>query len=117
MLEIDAAAYRKRLQRARERLAEWMKGRCGLVDPSNLCRCLRQVPVASAAGVARTDALQFASHPERADPRRRLPLVEEAGEIERAADVLASHPDYAAPTALVGRIRDLHRHRQSQISK
>jgi RNA polymerase sigma factor (sigma-70 family) len=107
VLEIDTAAYRKRLQRARERLAEWMKGRCGLVDPSNLCRCLRQVPVANAAGVARTDALQFASHPERADRRRRLPLVEEAGEIERAADVLASHPDYAAPTALLSRIRTM----------
>lgn len=105
VLEIDAGAYRKRLQRARERLAEWMKGRCGLMDPSNLCRCLRQVPVANAAGVARADALQFASHPERAAPRRRLALVEEAGEIERAAEVLASHPDYAAPTSLVDRIR------------
>lgn len=107
VLEIDSAAYRKRLQRARERLGEWMTRRCGLVDPSNLCRCLRQVPVANAAGVARLDALQFASHPERGDARPRLPLVEEAGEIERAADVLKAHPDYAAPSSLVDRIRTI----------
>jgi RNA polymerase sigma factor (sigma-70 family) len=107
VLEIDGAAYRKRLQRARARLGDWMKRRCGLVDPSNLCRCLRQVPIANAAGVARTDALQFASHPERAAPRRKLPLLEEADELERAADVLKSHPDYAAPPALVARIRSI----------
>jgi RNA polymerase sigma factor (sigma-70 family) len=107
VLELDAAAYRKRLQRARDRLADWMMRRCGLVDPSNLCRCLRQVPVAHAAGVARSDDLQFASHPQRGEPRRRLPLLEEAGEIERAAAVLTAHPDYAAPPALVHRIRSL----------
>jgi len=106
VLELDGAAYRKRLQRARARLGEWMQRRCGLVDPSNLCRCLRQVPIANGAGVARLDALQFASHPERREPRR-LPLLEEAGELERAADVLKAHPDYAAPPALVERIRGL----------
>lgn len=108
VLEIDAGAFRKRLQRARERLADWMGRRCGLVDPTNLCRCLRQVPIANAAGVARADDLQFAAHPERAIPRpRHLPLLVEAVEIERAADVLTAHPDYAAPPALVRRIRTL----------
>ena len=108
ILDIDQAAYRKRLQRARERLSEWMQRRCGLVDPSNLCRCLRQVPVAHAAGVARLDSLQFASHRERAQKQpRTLPLLSEAGELERAADVLKAHPDYAAPNSIVEGIREL----------
>jgi RNA polymerase sigma factor (sigma-70 family) len=104
---VEPPAFRKRLQRARERLGEWMKRKCGLVDPSNLCRCLRQVPIANGAGVARLDDLQFAGHRERPAPRQRLPIAAEATEIERAADALTSHPDYAAPATLVERIRAL----------
>ena len=41
VLQIEPAAYRKRLSRARDRLATWMTGKCGIVNPLNACRCAR----------------------------------------------------------------------------
>jgi RNA polymerase sigma factor (sigma-70 family) len=110
VLEIDAATHRKRLSRARERLAEWMGRHCGLANEKNACRCERQVPVALEFGVVALTDLEYARHPNHASTtarRRSLPLAKEATEIENAAEVLRGHPDYAAPGALVAQIRAL----------
>jgi len=42
-LELAKATYRKRLSRAREKIANFMLGNCGLVDASNACRCSKRV--------------------------------------------------------------------------
>lgn len=104
VVEIEPAAYRKRLSRARERLATWMSKRCGLVDASNACRCVRQVPVAMAFGVASLENPEYAGHPARPHS---LPILREADQIETAASALRSHPDYAAPPEILARIRAL----------
>ena len=57
VLEIDAAAYRKRLSRARERLFEFLRGWCGVYDPANPCRCEKQVEAAVARGLVAPDDL------------------------------------------------------------
>src|SRR5215468_10595390 len=46
ILEIEPAAFRKRLSRARKRLYEFLRGWCGLYDPANPCRCSKQVDCA-----------------------------------------------------------------------
>jgi RNA polymerase sigma factor (sigma-70 family) len=109
VLGIDAAAHRKRLSRARERLGAWMKDQCGLVNVANACRCKRQVPVAMGFQVADLNALQYVGHPEsRPTTRRALPIVTaEVNEIEAAASALKDHPEYAAPAIVIDRIRDL----------
>jgi RNA polymerase sigma factor (sigma-70 family) len=111
VLEIDAATFRKRLQRARRKLADWMSANCGLVDATNGCNCRRQIPVAMEVGAIEPEALRFAPHPTRIRdlPRpRRLPLVaEEADRLSIYAHVLCEHPDYAAPESLVRKIREL----------
>jgi len=40
---VSAVNYRAMLSRARGRLANFLESRCSLVDPSNPCRCSRQV--------------------------------------------------------------------------
>jgi len=106
VLEIDPAAFRKRLSRARERLGDWMSRHCGIVDPHNACRCARQVPVAMGAGGVDLGALQYAGHPERARarPERRM---QEAAHVELAMRALRAHPDYAAPESALEKIRAL----------
>ena len=106
VLEIEPAAHRKRLSRARERLGSWMNLHCGLVNAENLCRCVRQIPVAMGFGVARLDAREYAGLGD-PPPRKRLPLVEEAGQIEAAACSLTDHPEYVAPASLIEKIRSL----------
>jgi len=106
VLEIDPAAYRKRLSRARARLLEFMRRRCGLFEPSNRCRCAKQAAPAVAAGIIDPSALLFAGHP---TVERGGRAADEVGAILGAAEVLRSHPDYATPDAVLGRIRELLR--------
>src|SRR5205807_1843042 len=46
VLEIEPAAYRKRLSRARDRLYDFVRGWCGVFDAANPCRCAAQVDCA-----------------------------------------------------------------------
>lgn len=94
VLEINAAAFRKRLSRARSRITAFMRSHCGLFDPANPCRCRRRVPAAVALGRADPDHLLFASSAQRA---RHFPAVlAEIRRLEktrRAAALYRSHPD------------------------
>ena len=102
VLEIEPAAYRKRLSRARDRLETWLRAHCGLANMNNACRCTRQIPVAMAFGVLDVKRLEFA---DRSAPVLRV--VAEADEIEAAASVLKAHPNYRAPPSVLASIRAL----------
>jgi RNA polymerase sigma factor (sigma-70 family) len=110
VLEIEPAAYRQRLSRARTRLLAFMRRRCGVFDPENRCRCEGVVAGAVASKLLDPDHLLFANHPTRAG--RALQPERGADEIEalgRVAEVIRSHPDYAAPDAVQEGLRDLLR--------
>ena len=110
VLEISAAAYRKRLSRARERLDAFMRGTCGLRDPDAPCRCPRQRPAIRARAAAEASP----------EPGRLRP---EAGELADAglaraefarwrafgdaAAIFRGHPVYRSPEGMVGAIRAL----------
>jgi RNA polymerase sigma factor (sigma-70 family) len=102
VLEVEPAAHRKRLSRARERIQTWMSARCGLANGNNPCRCTRQIPVAAGFGVLDIERLEYAS---RSGPALRI--VAEADEIEAAASILKAHPSCAAPPAVLANIRAL----------
>jgi hypothetical protein len=119
VLEIDPSTFRKRLQRARDGLRQWMAKNCGLVDPKNGCNCRRQIPVAMSIGVLTPDALQFADHPERIRdaPLERRPrlIARELAHLDACTQVLCEHPDYAAPESLTAKIRELIDGRALQV--
>jgi RNA polymerase sigma factor (sigma-70 family) len=106
VLSIDHATYRKRLSRAREKLLGFMRAQCGLFEPSNACRCEKQVRPAIARGQLAPGALLFACHPRRTSSTSVERCAVEIDELLRAAEVLR-HPDYAAPPGLLPRIRAL----------
>jgi len=109
VLDVDAATYRKRLQRARERLGRWMNDNCGLANEKNPCSCRRQIPIAMRIGVVDPHRLRYARHPERpAAWKKKLRVVgREVDEMVAAAEVLCGHPSYAAPERLVGKLREI----------
>jgi RNA polymerase sigma factor (sigma-70 family) len=108
VLGITAAAFRKRLSRARERLQQFAQGTCGLADPDNDCRCERQLPAVR----ARDAAIMAGLMPDEArmrPPPEALARIEfdrwrEFGDI---AAIFRGHPDYSTPGDLVGAIRTL----------
>jgi ketosteroid isomerase-like protein len=109
VLDIEPGAFRKRLQRARERLGAWMDAHCGLVNALNACNCLRQIPVALEVGAVDPAHLQFANHPVREDSRRRKldVLAADADAVNRAAQEFCCQPDFAAPATVLAKIRAL----------
>jgi len=120
VLEIEPAAFRKRLSRARGLLFSFLRRQCGLFDESLPCRCSRQIGPALQRGLFRRGELSFACHPvETLGSGRGLPAAltrddversaEEVAALQRAAEVLRGHPDYAAPEALTARLRRLIR--------
>jgi DNA-directed RNA polymerase specialized sigma24 family protein len=93
LCEIAPAAFRKRLQRSRERIQRFVQGHCGLLDPANPCRCRRRVGAAIQRGRVDPEDLLFAQRVEalKLDMQR----FTDAGAIFR------SHPGLRTPPALV----------------
>lgn len=108
VLAISAAAFRKRLSRARQRLYDFMRTRCGLVNSSARCRCERRVDRAIEMGRVNPGYLLFAGHA--AIPGHDAALMQRVKEMEdlhEAAAIFRSHPQYAAAPALLEGVKRL----------
>lgn len=97
ILDTTPAAYRKRLERTRQRIRAFMGSTCGLVNPEAFCRCARRVDKAVAIGRINPKRLAFATHP--VNGRTVAEAAEQMHRLHDAAGVLRAHPDYAAPQA------------------
>jgi RNA polymerase sigma factor (sigma-70 family) len=106
VIGITAAAFRKRLSRARERLAGFMQSTCGLVDPDRACRCDRQLP-AVRARAASEPADERASRLQLAPGTLARAEFAEWRAFGDAAAIFRSHPDYRAPGEMTDAIRQL----------
>jgi hypothetical protein len=106
VLEIEPAAYRKRLSRARHKLYAFVKGWCGVYASGNPCRCARQVDAAVDRGIVARDDLYLIRHPAR-PPRHVERAADEVAELMRVGEVLRDHPDYEAPGSLSKGVRAL----------
>jgi RNA polymerase sigma factor (sigma-70 family) len=108
VLGIGAAAYRKRLSRAREAVVAFTRAKCGLVNPQRPCRCRRRLSEAVRLGRVKSGELLFASDAKRA---RQFPKVlaevRRLEEVRRAAALFRSHPDFTAPADLAARLRKI----------
>src|SRR4051812_43013439 len=108
VLDISPAAFRKRVQRARDGIVGLMSGRCGLFDPANPCRCHKRVPVAIELGRVDPHELVLAGPIEQA---RRFPRVldeiRRLDEAERAGALYRAHPEAHPKADLAGFVRRL----------
>jgi hypothetical protein len=59
-LDLDPAAFRKRLQRAREAVETFTRAHCGVVSEAAKCQCNRRVPIAVRLGRVRPGEPAFA---------------------------------------------------------
>lgn len=70
--------------------------RCGLVDPSNPCRCGRQIASSEEAGILRRDSLPLSGHP-REEVRVWIePVARQLDDVVAIGDLYR----FAAPDAL-----------------
>lgn len=103
VLEIEPDAFRKRVSRARTRVAEFMSASCGLVDEARACRCGKQAAHGVRVGLIDPTCLVWTSravHPEVQQAR-----VDGIDHLLRAAAVFRGHPSYIAPDAVVAGLK------------
>jgi RNA polymerase sigma factor (sigma-70 family) len=97
VLQVTPAAFRKRLSRARQRIVDFTRSHCGLVNADNACRCDRRLPVAIERGRVDPDRLRHASDAERA---RAFPVVlRSIRRLEEARRTVALYRAQSAPEA------------------
>jgi RNA polymerase sigma factor (sigma-70 family) len=81
-LELDPAAFRKRLQRAREAVEAFTRAHCGVVSEGAKCQCNRRVPVALRLGRIQPENPVFAREGTSfADARAFIQQIEEAQRV------------------------------------
>jgi RNA polymerase sigma factor (sigma-70 family) len=104
ILELEPAAYRKRLSRARVRLYTFVRGWCGVYDEANACRCAGQVACALERGILERDHLDLTAHTISPVARR---AAKEIDDLIRVAEVIRGGAAYLAPATLVDNLREL----------
>ncbi|MGO4613622.1 RNA polymerase sigma factor [Nocardia sp. 2YAB30] len=107
ILDITPVAYRKRLERAKKRLGNFLNATCGLIDPTAFCRCSRRVDKALALGRVDPRGPVFARHAVSQGGRTAVVAEQQMIRLHDAASVLRAHPDYAAPQAKLDAIAGL----------
>jgi RNA polymerase sigma factor (sigma-70 family) len=107
ILEIDAAAFRKRVSRARQRLQEFMGGWCGVYDRGNPCRCAGQVDAAIDRGLLAPEDLYLTKARRRPSKDDLARAAEEVGQLAHLVEVLRGPSRFAAPEGMVQGLRDL----------
>jgi len=111
VLGISPPAFRKRLERARIDLSEFMNDKCGLVNEENPCRCPRKTAALVRAGSVDPSRLRFAPREVRA-ARRELPTLSRRLDVigdDRSLAEFDSLPIHEGPNlalAIVGILSD-----------
>lgn len=99
ILGTTPVAYRKRLQRAKKRLGDFLNSTCGLANPKAACRCARRVDKAVELGRVDPRRPAYATHSITPGGRTAAAAEQQMIGLHDAAAVLRAHPDYAAPEA------------------
>jgi RNA polymerase sigma factor (sigma-70 family) len=107
VLEIEAAAFRKRLSRARKRLYDFIRDRCSVYREGNPCRCDRQFESAIEHGLIAPEDLYLSQQRRRPCEPALGRAAEEVGGLMRVAEVMRGPASYLAPASLTESLRAL----------
>lgn len=92
---ITPETFRKRLSRAREKINEFTKQNCGLVNSKNVCRCHKKVDNAIATNRVNPQYLLFASKD----------FITSIAEVETATGLIQSNPNFEYPEQRLNEIK------------
>ncbi|HEX6277203.1 MAG TPA: RNA polymerase sigma factor [Polyangiaceae bacterium] len=99
VLDLEPAAFRKRLQRAREAIEAFTRSHCGLVSDTAACACNRRVPAAVRLGRVEPNDPQFAeagsSFAEAREYIRGIEAAKRVMELHRATRPRGATHDFA----------------------
>lgn len=104
--EVNRAAFRQRLARARGTIRFIIAKRCGLIDAGNPCSCSRQLGACIQQGILDPQQPVFATLPRasRERPTQLERAANQLGELERFAALVGSD-DFSAPESVWAHVR------------
>ncbi|PYX09743.1 MAG: hypothetical protein DMG85_09020, partial [Acidobacteria bacterium] len=98
ILGVRPVTFRKRLERARAQIVDFMQARCGLANARNACRCRRRLKQAVERKRVDRQNLLFGHDPENARAFSKVLVnIRQLEETQRAVALFRSHPEYAVP--------------------
>ena len=108
ILGIRPHTFRKRLQRARFQIGDFLLNHCALIRPGNPCLCERQADYFLSIGQVSQKDFVFAAHPclVKHDPST-LARLGEMDELSRINTLFKTHPGFRAPGSFVANLREL----------
>jgi RNA polymerase sigma factor (sigma-70 family) len=102
-LDLEPAAFRKRLQRARESIEAFTRSHCGLVSDAAACACNRRVPAAVRLGRVQPNEPRFAaagaSFAEARELIRRIEDTKRVIELHRGTQPCSATMDFTRRVA------------------
>lgn len=108
ILAITPAAFRKRLSRANTRIVSFMMSHCGLVEPSNPCRCRFRINAAIERGCVRPNELHFAqSLPQAKRFPEVLQTIRQLDDTRRVSEMYRSHPQLVPSNTFISWLTNL----------
>jgi len=102
ILAITPENYRKKLSRARTKIRNFVTRKCGLVNASNPCRCVKKIDFLIDRGAVDPDDLKFANLSERS-----IDLIDKIGQVERSTAIYRSVPEFRAPKVIFDNIKSI----------
>lgn len=116
ILEIKPATFRKRFQRSKDRIQNFLLTNCALIRPGNPCLCKRQADYAVVTGHTDKNAFLFTNNPcyVRHSPTAINNLIE-LDELQRISILIKNNLRIMAPNVFVDNLRSLIESNQFQL--
>lgn len=107
ILDITPAAFRKRLSRARARLHEFMRGRCGMMNPENPCHCSAVSRMVAQEGPSDQNQLPSTLNLKLGMDREFIESLKEMDGMERMSALFKSYAELAAPERFLKELKSM----------
>jgi len=101
ILDYTPVNFRKRLSRAREKMSSFLNSNCGIINPSNKCKCHKKVDDAIDKKYINPNQLLFAK------TNRTEELIESINTIQTQVGLHQSNPNYKTPEKILKGIKKI----------
>lgn len=95
VLTVTPESFRQQLSRSRKKIRNFLQQKCGLVNPSNPCRCQRKIDFLADQGLINVATPRFARFKERS-----IELMKTITDLEKETAIYRSNPDFEAPESI-----------------
>lgn len=100
IMGVTSDNFRKKLSRSRIKIRHFLNKKCGLMNPSNPCRCHKKIDFLVDQDMIKVEQLRFVN-----GSQRSLDLLKNLGDLEKSVAIYRSVNDVEAPKVIFNNIK------------